>query len=322
MLSRRDILIGTGMAGIAALAGPIANAFATAAQPRTPVNFPVPDGACDSHTCIVADPAQFPLAASRGYTPESASLDEMRAMHRALHIQRVVIVQPSFYGTDNSCTLDIIKQLGPQTRGVALIDDNISNEELDRLHRGGICGIIFDAGGARLQQPEDVRQRFKTAVERCHGRGWHIEFHGKLPDIEALQNELMASPAPVLFDHFGGAQPSLGLDQPGFDALLKLVHSGKTYVDVSAPYRVSKQAPDYPDVVPIAKAIIAANPERVTWGTGWPHPTQMPGRAMTEPTPLMQIDDARNLNLLATWTSGSAQLKLALVENPARLYGF
>lgn len=322
MLSRRDILIGTGMAGVAALARPIADAFATAAQPRTPVNFTVPDGTCDSHTCIVADPAQFPFAASRGYTPESASLDEMRAMHRALNIKRVVIVQPSFYGTDNSCTLDVIKRLGSNTRGVALIDDNISNEELDRLHRGGICGIIFDAGAARSQHPEDVRQRFKTAVNRCQGRGWHIEFHGKLPDIEALQNELIASPVPVIFDHFGGAQPSLGLDQSGFNALLKLVQSGKTYVDVSAPYRVSKQAPDYPDVVPIAKAIIAANPERVTWGTGWPHPTNIPGRAMTEPTPLLQIDDAHNLNLLATWTSGPAELKLALVENPARLYGF
>jgi predicted TIM-barrel fold metal-dependent hydrolase len=322
MKSRRDVLIGTGLAGIAALARPIASAFAVAAQPRTPVNFAVPDGACDSHTCIVADPAKFPLAASRGYTPEPASLDEMRSMHRALHIQRVVIVQPSFYGTDNSLTLDIIKQLGPNTRGVALIDENTSNEELDRLHRGGICGIIFDAGGARSQQPEDVRQRFKTAVERCRGRGWHIEFHGKLPDIEALQNELLASPVPVIFDHFGGAQPELGLDQPGFAALLKLVRSGNVYVDVSAPYRVSKQAPDYPDVVPIAKAIIAANPQRVTWGTGWPHPTNIPGRAKTDPTPLLQIDDAHNLNLLASWTSGAEQLRLALVENPARLYGF
>jgi predicted TIM-barrel fold metal-dependent hydrolase len=310
------------MAGIAALTRPVTNAFAIAAQPRTPVNFAVPDGACDSHTCIVADPAKFPLSPTRGYTPEPASLDEMRAMHRALHIQRVVIVQPSFYGTDNSCTLDIIKQLGPQTRGVALIDENISNEELDRLHRGGICGIIFDAGGARSQHPEDVRQSFKIAVERCQGHGWHIEFHGKLADIEALQNELMASPVPVIFDHFGGAQPSLGLDQPGFATLLKLAHSGHAYVDVSAPYRVSKQAPDYPDVVPLAKAIIAANPERITWGTGWPHPTQIPGRAMTEPTPLLQIDDAHNLNLLASWTSGAEQLKLALVDNPARLYGF
>jgi predicted TIM-barrel fold metal-dependent hydrolase len=321
MLSRRDILVGTGIAGIAALARPIANAFATAAQPRTPVTFPVPEGACDSHTCIVADPAKFPFAPTRGYTPESASLDEMRAMHRALHIQRVVIVQPSFYGADNSCTLDIIKQLGPQTRGVAIVDENVSDEELDRLHRGGICGIVCDGAGTR-SRPEDVRQRLKTAIERCQGRGWHIEFHGKLPDVENIQDQLMASPVPVIFDHFGGAQPALGLDQPGFDTLLKLVHNGKAYVDVSAPYRVSKQAPDYPDVVPFAKAIIAANPQRITWGTGWPHPTQMPGRSMTEPTPLMQIDDAHNLNLLATWTSGADQLKLALVDNPARLYGF
>ena len=133
MLSRRDILIGTGMAGAAALARPVTNAFAIAAQPKTPVNFTVPDGACDSHTCIVADPAKFPLAADRGYTPETASLDEMRSVHRALHIQRVVIVQPSFYGTDSSCTLDTVKQLGPNARGVVLIPDNATNADLDQL---------------------------------------------------------------------------------------------------------------------------------------------------------------------------------------------
>ena len=132
----------------------------------------------------------------------------------------------------------------------------------------------------------------------------------------------MASPVPVIFDHFGGAQPERGLSQPGFDTLLKLVRGGKAYVDVSAPYRISKQSPDYPDVVPLAKAIIAANPERITWGTGWTHPERAPGHALTEISPLYQIDDGRNLNLLATWTSGPAQLKLALVENPARLYGF
>jgi len=321
MLSRRQILIGSATAGGALLARPFSSAFATAPQPKTPLNFNVPDGTCDSHTCIVADPAKFPFDASRGYTPEPASLEEMRAMHRALHVQRVVIVQPSFYGADSSCMLDTIKQLGPNARGVTLLPDNVSNSDLDRLKRGGICGIIC-TGTSGHPEPEAIRQRFKTAVEQTRGRGWHIEFHGRLPEIEAVQDLVMASPVPVLFDHFGGAQPALGLNQPGFDTLLKLIHSGKAYVDVSAPYRVSKNAPDYPDVTPIAKAIIAADPRKITWGTGWPHPVQVPGTAVTQPTPLLQIDDARDLNLFATWTSSAAELKLALVENPARLYGF
>jgi len=321
MLSRRDILVGAGMAGAAALARPIATVFATAAQPSTPVNFDVPAGACDSHTCVIGDPGRFPFAASRGYTPETASLAEMHSVHRALHIQRVVIVQPSFYGTDNSCTLDAVKQLGARARGVVLLSENASDAELDEMRRGGVCGIIC-AASAGQSDPETARQRFKAAVERAKGRNWHIEFHGHLSDIEAVKDQVMESPVPVLFDHFGGAQPALGLNQSGFDTLLKLVHSGKAYVDVSAPYRISKQAPDYPDVVPIAQAIVAANPERVTWGTGWPHPAQEPGRGITETTPLYHIDDGHNLNLLARWTSGAAQLKLALVENPARLYGF
>jgi predicted TIM-barrel fold metal-dependent hydrolase len=321
MLSRREILIGTGTAGVAALTRPVTNAFAIAAQPKTPVNFTVPEGACDSHTCIVADPAKFPLAPDRGYTPEAASLDEMRAVHRALHIQRVVIVQPSFYGTDSSCTLDTVRQLGPNARGVVLIADNATNTELDQLRRGRICGIICAASEAR-SDPAGVRNLYKIAVERCQGRGWHVEFHGGLPEIEMIAEQVMASSVPVIFDHFGGAKPALGLNQPGFDTLLKLVHSGHAYADASAPYRVSRQAPDYPDVVPIAKAIIAANPQRVTWGTGWPHPEHIDGYSKTQPVPLMQIDDARNLNLLNTWTSGPAELKLALVENPARLYGF
>jgi len=242
-------------------------------------------------------------------------------MHRALHIDRVVIVQPSFYGTDNSCTLDTIRQLGASARGVALLDDRASNAELDEMQRGGICGIIC-AGGSGQLDPTEVRARFKAAVGRIGNRPWHIEFHGHLSEIEAIEDQVMESPVPVLFDHFGGAQPAPGVSQPGFNTLLKMVRGGKAYVDVSAPYRISKQAPDYPDVAPIAKAIIAENPERITWGTGWPHPAQVPGRGVTEITPLYQIDDGRNLNLLAAWTSGAAQLKLALVDNPARLYGF
>ncbi len=321
MLSRRNVLKTAGVAGVAALAGPIKTAFATAAQPATPVNFSVPAGACDSHACVIGDPARFPFAVDRGYTPETASLEELRSVYRALHIDRVVFVQPSFYGTDNSCILDAVKRIGRQARAVVIARDDISAAELEQMRGSGVCGIISAAVEGQADA-ESARHRFKIAVERANRYGWHVEFHGHLSEIEAIQEQVMASPVPVIFDHFGGAQPERGLSQPGFDTLLKLVRGGKAYVDVSAPYRISKQSPDYPDVVPLAKAIIAANPERITWGTGWPHPERAPGHALTEISPLYQIDDGRNLNLLATWTSGPAQLKLALVENPARLYGF
>jgi predicted TIM-barrel fold metal-dependent hydrolase len=322
MLSRRDILIGTGLAGVAALTRPITSVFASAAQPKTPVNFKVPAGACDCHTHIFGDPQKFPFATPRVYTPETASVQEMLSLHRALHIRRVVVVQPTVYGTDNSCTIDAVKQMAPDARGIIALGDDVSDADLDQMHRGGIRGIRINLETGGLSDPELARKRVQTAIERTKGRKWHIELYTRLSVIEALKDQIMASPVPISFDHFGGAQGALGINQPGFDNLLALVHSGKAYVKVSAPYRTSKLAPDYSDATPLAKAFIAANPHRVTWGSDWPHPAQIPGRASTEITPLFQIDDGRDLNQLASWTSGASQLKLILTENPARLYGF
>jgi predicted TIM-barrel fold metal-dependent hydrolase len=126
---------------------------------------------------------------------------------------------------------------------------------------------------------------------------------------------------PVVFDHFGGAEAKLGLQQPGFADLVALVQSGHAYVKISGAYRASTQGPDYPDVVPFAKALIAANADRIVWGSDWPHPATTPGHA-TEVTPLTQIDDGRLLNQLAVWEPDAAVRKKILVDNPARLYGF
>ena len=132
----------------------------------------------------------------------------------------------------------------------------------------------------------------------------------------------MASPVPVVFDHFGGARASLGIRQPGFDSLLNLVQAGKAYVKISGAYRASKLAPDYPDTAPLAKALIAANPERIIWGTDWPHPDSASGRPLGEVSPLFQIDDGRLLNQLPVWAPDSATRKKILVDNPVQLYGF
>jgi predicted TIM-barrel fold metal-dependent hydrolase len=193
------------------------------------------------------------------------------------------------------------------------------------MHRGGIRGIRIhvDADTAGPVDPAFVRRQFRAAVDRIKGRDWHVEIvASQLAEIEAIREDVMESPVAVSFDLFGGAQPVLGVHQPGFDTLLGLLHGGKAYVNVSGPYRISEQAPDYLDVAPIAKALIAANPRRIIWGSDWPHSQQIPGRPVSETTPLFQIDDGRDLNRLATWTSGVDQLRLILVENPARLYGF
>ena len=140
--------------------------------------------------------------------------------------------------------------------------------------------------------------------------------------IEAIKEQVASAPVPVVFDHFGGARAALGVGQPGFGTLLNLVKTGKAYVKVSAPYRSSTQAPGYPDVAPLAKALVAANPERILWGSDWPHPQQIPGRDVSDVTPLYQIDDGRVFNLFAVWVPDAAQRKTILVDNPAKLFGY
>ena len=299
-------------------------AFAKASQPATPVNFEVPAGACDCHTHIHGDPEKFPFFSGRVYTPEMALPEEMAALHKALHMQRVVIVTPSVYGTDNSATLYGMKARGADARGVAVIDDKTPESELDAMGQAGVRGIRLNLATAGINDPSVGRQRFQAAVERMKSRNWHVQIYTNLAMISAIKDLVAASPVPVVFDHFGGAKAELGLQQPGFAELVELVRSGKAYVKISGAYRASKLAPDYADVVPLAKALIAANPDRVVWGTDWPHPSGFtpPGRKPTDVTPLLQIDDGRLLNQLPVWAPDPAIRKKILVDNPARLYGF
>lgn len=323
MVSRRDILLRAGVACAAFLGRRATTALASASQPRTAVNFEVPKGACDCHTHIFGDPEKFSYAAGRVYTPESASLAEMRSLHRALHTDRVVIVQPSVYGTDNSCTLDAIQQLGPGARGIAAIADDSSDSELDEMHRRGIRGIRINLETAGQFDPAVARRRLQTAIERVKGRrDWHIEVYTRLSVIEAIKDQVAAAAVPISFDHFGGAQAALGINQPGFGVLLGLLRDAKVYVKISAPYRSSKLAPDYSDVAPLAKALLAANAQRLVWGSDWPHPAQIPGRKPEQITPLYQIDDGRDLNLVAEWVPDPGLRRAILVDNPAKLYGF
>ena len=323
MPSRRDVLIGA-LAGAAALARRGPTLRAAASQPATAVSFAVPAGACDCHTHLFGDPRRFPFDAARVYTPETASVEEMRALHRALHADRVVIVQPSVYGTNNACTLDGMKQLGARARGIAVIDQRTPDAALDEMDRAGIRGIRINLATAGVTDPAAGRRRFDAAAGRLNGRTWHVQINTQLSMIDALKHSIMSSPVPVVFDHFGGAEAKLGTKQPGFDALLELVRAGKAYVKISGAYRSSTQAPDYPDAAPLARALIAANGQRILWGTDWPHPdsAHVAGRKATDIAPLLQIDDGRLLNQLAVWAPDAALRTTILVDNPARLYGF
>jgi predicted TIM-barrel fold metal-dependent hydrolase len=300
------------------------DALAKAAQPSTPVNFDVPAGACDCHTHIHGDPAKFPFYSGRVYTPELASPEEMTALHKALHIERVVIVTPSVYGPDNSATLFGMKTRGPTARGVAVIDDETSEADIDALQQAGFRGIRLNLATGGVNDPNVARRRFSAAIERMKARGWHVQLYTSLAMIAAIKDLVAASPVPVVFDHFGGVVAASDLDQPGFADLIELVKSGKAYVKISGAYRSSKLAPDYSDVAPFAKALIAANSDRIIWGSDWPHPnsTTPPGQKVTDVTPLYQIDDGRLFDQLPVWAPEAAIRNKILVDNPARLYGF
>jgi predicted TIM-barrel fold metal-dependent hydrolase len=321
MPTRRDVLLASIAAGVAMKARSV---FAKAAQPATAVNFEVPAGACDSHTHIHPDPAKFPMFSGRVYTPELASPEEMSTLHQALHIERVVIVTPSVYGPDNSPTLFGMKARGADARGVAVIDDKTSESDLDAMGKEGFRGIRLNLATGGVSDPNVGRQRFQAAVERMKARGWHIQLFTSLAMISAIKELVAAAPMPIVFDHFGGAQAALGVEQPGFADLLELVKSGKAYVKISGAYRASKLGPDYPDATPLAQALIASNADRIVWGTDWPHPDSVtpPGKQITDVTPLFQIDDGRLLNQLPVWAPDAATRKKILVDNPTRLYGF
>jgi predicted TIM-barrel fold metal-dependent hydrolase len=298
--------------------------LAKAAQPSTPVNFDIPAGACDCHTHIHGDPEKFPFFAGRVYTPEPASPEEMSALHKALNIERVVIVTPSVYGPDNSSTLYGMMARGATARGVAVIDDKTPESDLDTMNKQGFRGIRLNLATGGVNDPSVGRPRFAAAVDRVKARGWHVQLFTSLAMISAIKDLVAASPVPVVFDHFGGAQAELGVDQPGFADLLELVKSGKAYVKISGAYRASKLGPDYADAAPLAKALIAANVDRIIWGTDWPHPDSVtpPGRQVTDVTSLFQIDDGRLLNQLPVWAPDAATRQKILVDNPTRLYGF
>jgi predicted TIM-barrel fold metal-dependent hydrolase len=334
VISRRDAIRRAAAAGAAVLAcrttfdaasgGDAQSAKAGASQPSTKVDFAVPAGACDCHTHVFGDARAFPFASSRTYTPEPASVGELKTMHRALHISRVVVVQPSVYGTDNTCTTDAIRQLGPGARGVAVIDGTTTDGTLDALHRGGIRAIRVNLETFGETDPEAARARLRAAIARAKDRGWHVQVYTRLSVIDAVAGEIRASAVPIVVDHFGGAQGALGVSQPGFETLVELVRSARAYVKISAAYRSSTSGPDYADVAPLARALVSANPERILWGSDWPHPDsgQAAGRKPTDVAPLLQIDDGRLLNQFAVWVPDAATRRQILVENPRKLYAF
>jgi predicted TIM-barrel fold metal-dependent hydrolase len=324
MLSRRKVLLTGLMAGASGVFRNDGTAYAAASQPKTKVAFDVPPGAADCAVHVFGDTKRFPYWEGRTYTPEPATVAELRRVMQALRLDRVVVVQASTYGTDNSCVLDSIREIGTGARGVAVIDDKTTEASLDEMHRGGVRGIRLSLGNLGATDPAAARQRLKTASDRMKNRkGWSVLISGTPATWEALHKDLAVFAVPIVIDHFGEPRVADGVGQAGFTAVLSLVKSGKAYVKLSNADTLTRQ-PDMSDVTPFAKALIAANSQRVVWGTAWPHPSAgaVAGRKATDLAVHRQVDDGQVMNMLPVWAPDAAMRKLILVDNAARLYGF
>jgi predicted TIM-barrel fold metal-dependent hydrolase len=244
-------------------------------------------------------------------------------MHARLGIARMVIVQASPHGSDNRCMLDALDQLGGQGRGVVVLGDAVDSAQLRSMHARGVRGVRVNLETSGKHDPVHARNALLNAAERVADLGWHVQTFTNLSVFRQLVDILPSLPAPLVIDHFAKAQASLGCDQPGFLELCDAMAQGYVYVKLSAPYRISNE-PDYADAAPLAKALIKANPDRVVWGSDWPHP----GSAAGAMKPVEQITPFRNENNVSalaramSWTSSDTEWQKLSSFNAFSLYDF
>jgi predicted TIM-barrel fold metal-dependent hydrolase len=282
----------------------------------------LPPGACDCHVHVFGDPSRFPYAPDRRYTPARAETGELAAHADRLGIDRIVIVQPSPYGTDNACTLDAVAALDGRARAVAVIDESTSADELQALHAGGVRGVRLNLETAGSRDPARAQRLLGAAAEQIGALGWHLQLFAHIDVIAALAPAVPGLGVPLVIDHFGQAQAADGPGATSFRRLLDLLAAGHAYVKLSAPHRVSRAA-GLEDVAPLVHAMLRANPERLVWGSDWPHPRG--GTTISNPSEIEAfdtIDDALALQRLQRWVDDPALLKRILVSNPALLYDF
>ncbi len=271
-------------------------------------SWTAPPLSCDCHFHIFGPYDRFPLDAGRHYDPPAALIPAYLRMAEALGIGRMVIVQPSVYGTDNECSLDAAERFGlDRARVVAVVDDSFDEAALRRLHARGTRGVRFNAvsgNGTPLDQLD-------TLARRIAPLGWHLQVYAEGRQLPDLAPRLAALPVPVVIDHMGGVRTAEGINGAGFQALLRLLGGGRSYVKLCG-YRISSAGPPFADVAPFARALLDASPDGCLWGTDWPHPS------LSDWMP----EDGALLDLLGEWAPGAAERKRVLVDNPARLYGF
>ena len=282
------------------------------AAPRKP-RITLPPHACDTHAHICGPIARYAYYSERIYTPADALLPDYQHMLATLGVERAVLIQPSVYGTDNTAMLDAMRAAGPRFRGVAVVAEDISEHELKRMHDAGVRGVrvnIVDVKDRKAGTLPLAALR-KLAV-KVAPFGWHLEFLMHVDEFPDLDHMLADFPVDTVYGHLGYMRTDKGVAAPGFQALLRLMQSGRAWVKLTGPYRISMQPLPHADTNAYAHALIKTAPRQVIWGTDWPH--VMVKGAMP--------NDGDLCDLLGDWVPDAATRQQVLVDNPARLYGF
>jgi 2-pyrone-4,6-dicarboxylate lactonase len=269
-------------------------------------NLKLPAGACDAHCHVFGPAAVFPYAPDRRYTPEDAPKEVLIALHDRLGLGRAVIVQASCHGADNRAMVDCLRSDPARFRGVCILDGKATDNSIADLHAAGVRGVRFNfvkhLGGA-----PDMAV-FERVLAMVQPLGWHVVLHLDAPDIAELAPLIAALPMTAVIDHMGRTPARLGLDQPAFGEVLKLAALPHVWVKVSGAERIAD--PPFDAAIPFARALMQASPDRVLWGTDFPHPNLKHA-----------VDEADLVDMLDRYGDAAALHRL-LVTNPARLYGF
>lgn len=271
--------------------------------------FAVPDLACDAHMHVFGPLDRYPCVERPHYTLPDGKLAQYLRLMEVLKLKRFVIVQPSFYGTDNRCMIDALEVAGSIARGVAMIEEDADAATLDRFHKAGVRAVRLDLFARSALPTAEIQQYITRMAKRCASLGWHLQFYAPGWVVRNLIPFLADVQTDFVIDHMGYMLEEDGLTQDDFARLLDLLCDGHCWLKLSAPYRIAKHR-GYEAVAPMAKGIIAAAPHKVIWGSDWPH------------IPDGSRDTGELLNLLAQWTDDAGVHRAILADNPARLFDF
>jgi predicted TIM-barrel fold metal-dependent hydrolase len=291
------------------------NAIPTCKAPDPDTRRPAfrpPPLACDAHCHIFGPGDRYPYAADRSYTPPDAPLARFKELQATLGLERAVLVNASCHGSDNTVIVDAIAQSGGKYRGVANSDDSFTASDFQRLHDAGFRGVRFNFV-AHLGGVPDLGE-FERTIERIRPLGWHLDLHFDARDLPQYDAMLRQLPVPFIIDHMGRVPTQAGLQQEPFRVLIELQRRNpQCWVKISGAERIAAaEGPPFHSAVPFAQALVAAAPERILWGTDWPHPNiarHMP-------------NDGDLVDLIPLMMPDAATRKLVLVDNPHRLYQF